>query len=215
MSKLTKRQTEILNLIESHINETGSPPTRAEIAKTMGFRSPNAAEDHLRALARKGVIELVPGTSRGIRLTRSHGIPILKSMIKQDLLSEENIEGYSRIDKNILNPGIDFLFRVPNSDFSAQGILKNDLVAINQTLNPAKLSASATSGMRAGAGGSSAQGNGSASGAGSNSRLVLVLIRSNNELMIRSYSDALEAQNFTIEGLLIGVIRALPGSSFT
>lgn len=68
MSKLTKRQTEILTLIENHMAATGAPPTRAEIAKIMGFSSPNAAEDHLKALARKGIIKLVPGTSRGIRL---------------------------------------------------------------------------------------------------------------------------------------------------
>ena len=68
MSDLTPRQTEILRLIQRAINETGMPPTRAEIANELGFKSPNAAEEHLRALARKGVIALVPGASRGIKL---------------------------------------------------------------------------------------------------------------------------------------------------
>ena len=71
MEKLTKRQSEILELIKSHIADSGMPPTRMEIAETFGFRSPNAAEEHLRTLARKGYIEMVPGASRGIRLLGS------------------------------------------------------------------------------------------------------------------------------------------------
>src|ERR1700730_6803014 len=105
MTKLTKRQQEILALIQSHMAATGSPPTRAEIAKTMGFRSPNAAEDHLRALARKGVIELVPGTARGISLAKSSGIPVIgKISNKQIMLAEENHEGASHLDKNFFKP---------------------------------------------------------------------------------------------------------------
>ena len=78
MTTLTDRQAEILNLIRSAIEETGMPPTRAEIARTLGFRSANAAEEHLRALARKGVIELVPGASRGIRLLEEDkGLPVV------------------------------------------------------------------------------------------------------------------------------------------
>src|SRR5579863_7280449 len=89
--KLTKRQNEILALIQSHVQTVGSPPTRAEIAKVMGFRSPNAAEDHLRALARKGVIELVPGTSRGIRLIQTLGIPLFELGPRMATLLEEPI----------------------------------------------------------------------------------------------------------------------------
>src|SRR5699024_4489882 len=68
MSKLTKRQSEILSFLKTWIEENGYPPTRAEIAKDLGFRSPNAAEDHLKALARKGAIEMIPGASRGIKI---------------------------------------------------------------------------------------------------------------------------------------------------
>ncbi len=133
MTKLTKRQNEILNLIQSHMAATGSPPTRAEIAKTMGFKSPNAAEDHLRALARKGVIELIPGTSRGIRLTKPSGVPIIARVSpKQAILSEDNLEGSSRIDGHLFNPAIDFLYRVPN-DLPAFSILAGDYLAIHQT----------------------------------------------------------------------------------
>ncbi|MGB1907548.1 MAG: LexA repressor, partial [Spongiibacter sp.] len=77
MDKLTARQAEVLALIKSHIDETGYPPTRADIAKELGFRSPNAAEEHLKALARKGAIEIIPGASRGIRLPDVPGIPII------------------------------------------------------------------------------------------------------------------------------------------
>ena len=78
MSKLTARQQQIFELIKSHIDDTGYPPTRAEIAQHFGFRSANAAEEHLKALARKGVIEMVPGASRGIRLHAAFGFRIIK-----------------------------------------------------------------------------------------------------------------------------------------
>ena len=71
MEKLTSRQVEVLDVIRSHISDTGYPPTRADIASELGFKSPNAAEEHLKALARKGAIEMIPGTSRGIRLPES------------------------------------------------------------------------------------------------------------------------------------------------
>lgn len=133
MTKLTKRQNEILTLIQSHIASTGSPPTRAEIAKTMGFKSPNAAEDHLRALARKGVIELVAGTSRGIRLTRQ-GVPIIESKVgKHPILSEEQIQGYSRVDKNLFSPRIDFLLRISTNEYQSLHIINGDYVAVLQT----------------------------------------------------------------------------------
>ena len=96
--QLTARQTEILMLIERVIEETGIPPTRAEIARELGFRSPNAAEDHLRALQRKGVIDLVPGASRGIQLkekaiTEQLGLPLVGRVAAgQPILAEEHIE---------------------------------------------------------------------------------------------------------------------------
>jgi len=132
MTKLTKRQNEILVLIQSHMAETGSPPTRAEIAKTMGFKSPNAAEDHLRALARKGVIELVPGTSRGIRLAHT-GIPIIEQKItKQPLLAEDHIHQYARLERNFFHPEIDCLLRITSSEFQPLNILSGDYVAVQQ-----------------------------------------------------------------------------------
>ncbi len=179
MSKLTKRQQEILNLIQSHIRATGSPPTRAEIAKTMGFRSPNAAEDHLRALARKGAIELVPGTSRGIRMAQSAGIPIVsKIQGKTAVLAEENIMGtVSRLDRNLFHPQIDFLYRVSGNPQQSQGIVNGDYLAIHQThdLKPNQLA----------------------------------LLRINNELTIRSYSPEVQSQHPIVEGLVVGVIRSL------
>ena len=77
MEKLTQRQQQVLDLIRRHIDETGYPPTRADIARELGFKSANAAEEHLKALARKGAIEIIPGASRGIRLPESAGIPIV------------------------------------------------------------------------------------------------------------------------------------------
>ena len=77
MIKLTPRQTEVLELIKQHIDDTGYPPTRADIARKLGFKSANAAEEHLKALARKGAIEMIPGTSRGIKLPESRGLPIV------------------------------------------------------------------------------------------------------------------------------------------
>src|ERR1700749_4947767 len=117
MTKLTKRQQEILTLIESHMVATGSPPTRAEIAKTMGFRSPNAAEDHLRALARKGVIALVPGASRGIQLKdtirEQFGLPLIGRVAAgRPILAEENIEAHYKIDPSIFQPRPHYLLKV-------------------------------------------------------------------------------------------------------
>ena len=77
MKELTARQAEVLDLVRSHVNETGYPPTRAEIARVLGFKSPNAAEEHLKALARKGALEVVPGTSRGLRLPADEGLPVV------------------------------------------------------------------------------------------------------------------------------------------
>ncbi len=77
MEKLTSRQQQVLDLVRQHIDQTGYPPTRADIARELGFKSANAAEEHLKALARKGAIEMIAGASRGIRLPESAGIPIV------------------------------------------------------------------------------------------------------------------------------------------
>ncbi len=96
---LTARQAQILELIRRHINDTGYPPTRADIASELGFKSPNAAEEHLKALARKGAIEMIPGASRGIRIPDmiDDGLPIVGRVAAGNpILAEENIE--DRID---------------------------------------------------------------------------------------------------------------------
>lgn len=134
MVKLTKRQTEILQLIQNQIDAVGSPPTRAEIATKMGFCSPNAAEDHLRALARKGVIELVPGTSRGIRVIKGQGLPIIGRVAAgQPILAEANIESNYRIDQTIFHPAADYLLRVKGESMQNAGINDGDLLAIHTT----------------------------------------------------------------------------------
>ena len=136
MFKLTKRQTEILDLIKSHIEETGFPPTRAEIARTFGFRSPNAAEEHLRALARKGAIEITPGASRGIRIpgTESAGLPIVGQVAAgSPILAQEHIENHLSINPELFSPRADFMLRVIGMSMKNIGILDGDLLAVHKT----------------------------------------------------------------------------------
>jgi len=135
MTILTKRQSEILNLIQSHLVEFGSPPTRAEIANIMGFKSPNAAEDHLRALAKKGVIELIPGTSRGIRLNNyAGGLPIIGKVTPGcPMMAKENIENTYRMEQNIFNPSANYLLRMCGNSMMGAGILDGDLLAVHST----------------------------------------------------------------------------------
>lgn len=135
MTKLTKRQQEILQLIEDQMASTGAPPTRAEIANAMGFKSPNAAEDHLRALARKGCIELVPGTSRGIRLLVDHsGLPIIGAVAAgQPILAQEHIQDTYKMSRDIFHPNADYLLRVRGDSMKNIGILNGDLLAVHST----------------------------------------------------------------------------------
>ncbi|MFB3089638.1 MAG: transcriptional repressor LexA, partial [Acidiferrobacterales bacterium] len=100
MDSLTPRQTEILQMIRAFMAEHGYPPTRHEIAQALGFRSVNAAVDHLKALARKGAIELLPGASRGIRLLGDHdGLPVIGRVAAgSPILAEEHIETRYRLD---------------------------------------------------------------------------------------------------------------------
>lgn len=136
MFKLTKRQTEILDLIKSHIEETGFPPTRAEIARTFGFRSPNAAEEHLRALARKGAIEITPGASRGIRVpgTEFSGLPIVGQVAAgSPILAQEHIENHLSINPAFFSPKADFMLRVIGMSMKNIGILDGDLLAVHKT----------------------------------------------------------------------------------
>jgi repressor LexA len=135
ITKLTTRQSQILSLIQDNIRNTGFPPTRAEIATEMGFRSPNAAEEHLRALENKGAIELLPGISRGIRVlskTRRRGVPVVgRAAAGEPLLAQENIEDYFQIDPSVFHPRVDFLLRVRGTSMKDAGIQDGDLVAVH------------------------------------------------------------------------------------
>ncbi len=134
MEQLTERQEEILNLIRERVEETGSPPTRAEIAKQLGFKSPNAAEQHLRALARKGAIELVPGASRGIRLPEPPGLPIVGRVAAgHPILATEHIEGRVQMDPNLFRPRADYLLKVQGMSMRDAGILDGDMVVVHRS----------------------------------------------------------------------------------
>ena len=153
--RLTARQAQILELIQRAISRTGAPPTRAEIAAEMGFRSPNAAEEHLRALAKKGVIELVSGTSRGIRL-RTHALqaigespmnPLflpLQSLSQlalplvgrvaagSPILAQEHIERTYQVESSLFSQTPDYLLTVRGMSMRDAGILDGDLLAVKQ-----------------------------------------------------------------------------------
>ena len=130
---LTDRQAEILELIRSHMAEAGHPPTRVEIARQLGFKSANAADAHLRALARKGAIELVPGTSRGIRLMDT-GLPLVGRVAAgHPILAEENIESRYPVEAGLFQPRADYLLRVQGLSMQGAGILDGDLLAVHRT----------------------------------------------------------------------------------
>ncbi len=136
MIKLTRRQTEVLELIRRHVDETGYPPTRAEIAQSLGFKSANAAEDHIKALAKKGAIEIVPGASRGIRLPQSEpdGLPIIGQVAAGNpILGEENIEDYCTLAPEFFSPPADYLLRVKGMSMKDIGIFDGDLLAVHKT----------------------------------------------------------------------------------
>lgn len=138
MEELTARQSQILQFIQAFMDETGMPPTRAEIARELGFRSINAAEEHLRALQRKGVIELIPGTSRGIRLKdflrEQLGLPLIGRVAAgQPILAAEHIEDHYRIDAALFDPSPHYLLRVQGMSMKDAGILDGDLVAVHRT----------------------------------------------------------------------------------
>ena len=134
MQELTPRQQEILELIRAFVAEFGIPPTRAEIAAELGFRSPNAAEEHLRALARKGAIELTPGTSRGIRLLESGGLPVIGRVAAgQPILAEAHVEDHYDLDPGLFHPRADYLLRVRGQSMRDAGILDGDLLAVHAT----------------------------------------------------------------------------------
>lgn len=137
MKALTARQQQVYDLVRDHISQTGMPPTRAEIASQLGFRSPNAAEEHLKALARKGVIEIVSGASRGIRLLleeEPEGLPLIGRVAAgEPLLAQEHIESHYQVDPMLFKPSADFLLRVNGMSMKDIGIMDGDLLAVHKT----------------------------------------------------------------------------------
>jgi repressor LexA len=134
MDELTARQAEVLQLIADFLQATGFPPTRAEIAAQLGFRSANAAEDHLRALERKGYIEMLPGASRGIRLRENLGIPVVGRVAAgSPILAEQHIQSRYQLDPALFNPRADYLLKVRGMSMRDAGILEGDLLAVHRT----------------------------------------------------------------------------------
>ena len=135
--KLTARQSQVLDIVRRYLDETGYPPTRAEIATELGFRSANAAEEHLRALARKGAIEMVPGASRGIRLPESEqslGLPVIGQVAAgSPILAQEHVEDYCSLKPGFFSPTADYLLRVRGMSMKNIGILDGDLLAVHGT----------------------------------------------------------------------------------
>ena len=141
MLKLTSRQQQILDFIQQRIEQTGMPPTRADMCQYFGFKSPTAAEDHLKALQRKGAIELLSGVSRGIRvLYAGHehkadamALPLIGQVAAgAPILAEENIEDYFKLDASKFSPRADYLLRVRGQSMKLAGILDGDLLAVHR-----------------------------------------------------------------------------------
>lgn len=200
MKALTARQQQVYDLVRDHISQTGMPPTRAEIAASLGFRSPNAAEEHLKALARKGVIEIVSGASRGIRLLLEEendnpGLPLIGRVAAgEPLLAQEHIESHYQVDPALFKPHADFLLRVNGMSMKDIGIMDGDLLAVHKTQDV------------------------------HNGQVVVARIE--DEVTVKRFKQQgnrveliaensefapividLRQQNFTIEGLAVGVIR--------
>lgn len=147
---LTQRQKEVLNLIRKELDNTGFPPTRAEIAEKLGFNSPNAAEQHLRALEKKGIISLKSGTSRGIRIIDSQNFSILEEQVRFTEISQiivpligsvaagsplsaiEHIQKEFQIDRSLFNEKPDFLLKVKGMSMKDAGIIDGDLLAVKK-----------------------------------------------------------------------------------
>ena len=198
MKALTARQQQVYDLVRDHISQTGMPPTRAEIASQLGFRSPNAAEEHLKALARKGVIEIISGASRGIRLLMEEepeGLPLIGRVAAgEPLLALENIESHYQVDPMLFKPSADFLLRVNGMSMKDIGIMDGDLLAVHKTQDV------------------------------HNGQVIVARIedevtvkrfkKSGNKIELHAENPEfspiivdLREQNFTVEGLAVGVIR--------
>ena len=196
MIKLTARQEQVLAVIREYIDASGMPPTRADIAKELGFRSANAAEEHLKALARKGAIEIVPGASRGIRLPEHLGLPIIGRVAAgAPLLATEHIEDHCAIDPSLFHPQADYLLRVQGDSMINVGIHDGDLLAVHA---------------------SPVANNGDIVVARIDDEVTVKRLRrkSRQHVDLEAENDAydpikvdLAAQEFAIEGLSVGVIR--------
>ena len=200
LKPLTPRQQQVFDLIKENISETGMPPTRAEIATFFGFKSANAAEEHLKALAKKGYIEMLPGTSRGIRLAEQfieqEGLPLIGRVAAGEaILAQEHVEEHYKVDGNLFHPAADYLLRVNGESMKNIGILDGDLLAVHQTTDV------------------------------QNGQVIVARVeddvtvkrykREGNIVYLHAENDDfspikvdLAAQEFNIEGLAVGVIRA-------
>lgn len=140
---LTARQQEIFDFVKQHIEQTGMPPTRVEIAREIGFKSPNAAEEHLKALARKGYIEMLSGTSRGIRIlvddeqeaaNDEEGLPLIgKVAAGSPIMAIEHVETHYPVNGAMFSPHADYLLKVNGNSMEKIGILDGDLLAVHRT----------------------------------------------------------------------------------
>jgi len=140
MKPLTPRQQQVFDLIKNKIEESGMPPTRAEIARELGFRSANAAEEHLKALARKEAIEIIPGASCGIRIllddaaNGEEGLPLIGQVAAgEPILAQEHVETHYQVDPGMFKPQADFLLRVNGESMKDIGIMDGDLLAVHKT----------------------------------------------------------------------------------
>ena len=199
MLNLTPRQEQVLSLIKAHIEATGYPPTRADIARELGFRSANAAEEHLKALARKGAIEMIAGASRGIRIPdfEHKGLPIVGRVAAGNpILAEEHIEEYCDMPSSFFHPHADYLLRVQGDSMINVGIYEDDLLAVHrsQHADPGEIVVARVD----------------------NEVTVkrLKRTRSKYQVLLMPENDAydpievdLRYQDFAIEGLSVGVIR--------
>ena len=193
MLNLTEQQFKIFDVIKGHVNDYGYPPTRAEIAKIMGFKSVNAAESHIKALVKKGVLLKVPDSSRGLKLVEEYsGIPIVGRVAAGSPISAvENIEKY--VPTNPISSPVDFFLRVKGDSMKDIGIIENDLVGVKKT--------------------STAE-NGSVVVARLEDEVTLKrFVQENGKIKLvaenKNYDDILIDQNsgFSLEGIAVGVVR--------
>ena len=193
MINLTEQQFKIFDVIKGHVNDYGYPPTRAEIAKIMGFKSVNAAESHIKALVKKGVLLKVPDSSRGLKLVEEYsGIPIVGRVAAGSPISAvENIEKY--IPTNPISSPVDFFLRVKGDSMKDIGIIENDLVGVKKA--------------------STAE-NGSVVVARLEDEVTLKrFVQQNGKIKLvaenKNYKDILIDQNtgFSLEGIAVGVVR--------